>query len=316
MKYLVTGAAGFIGNALAGSLAADGHEVVAIDNLNEYYDVSLKHDRLKNLPEAVQFIQMDVNDPQLLAVCQQEKFDAICHLAAQAGVRYSIEAPQEYITNNYVATFNILELAKKTAIKKVVFASTSSVYGESEIVPFTESVAADTPVSVYAATKRGSEILAHSYHSLYGIDFIGLRFFTVYGPWGRPDMAPYIFTDKILKGEKISVFNNGDMLRDFTYVDDIVAGFKQAVATGVRYKIYNLGNGVPVKLMDFIASIESATGKKADIEFMPMQPGDVTRTFADIAHAQHDLGYNPTTRLEQGIENYVSWFRNYYRNHI
>jgi len=180
-------------------------------------------------------------------------------------------------------------------------------------VPFRENFAADTPVSVYAATKRGSEILAHSYHTLYGIDFIALRFFTVYGPWGRPDMAPYIFTDKILKGEKISVFNNGDMMRDFTYIDDIVAGFKQALELGVGYKIYNLGNGNPVQLMDFITTIETATNTKADIEFMPMQPGDVTKTFADISEAKQDLRYNPTTNVEQGIEQYVAWFREYYK---
>ena len=313
MKYLVTGGAGFIGNALARSLVADGHQVVAIDNLNDYYDISLKKDRVENLPAEVSFIQMDVNDPKLLDLCQQEKFDGICHLAAQAGVRYSLEAPEEYIANNYVATFNILEIAKKADIKKVIFASTSSVYGESDDVPFREDFAADTPVSVYAATKRGSEILAHSYHTLYDIDFIALRFFTVYGPWGRPDMAPYIFTDKILKGEKISVFNNGEMMRDFTYIDDIVAGFKQALELGVGYKIYNLGNGNPVQLMDFITTIETATNTKADIEFMPMQPGDVTKTFADISAAQQDLQYNPTTSLEQGIEQYVAWFREYYK---
>jgi len=313
MKYLVTGGAGFIGNALARSLVADGHQVVAIDNLNDYYDISLKKDRVQNLPAEVSFIQMDVNDPKLLDLCQQEKFDGICHLAAQAGVRYSLEAPQEYIANNYVATFTILEIAKQAGIKKVVFASTSSVYGESDNVPFREDFAADTPVSVYAATKRGSEILAHSYHTLYGIDFIALRFFTVYGPWGRPDMAPFIFTDKILKGEKIAVFNNGEMLRDFTYIDDIVAGFKQALELGVGYKIYNLGNGTPVQLMDFIATIETATNTKADIKFMPMQPGDVTKTFADIREAKQDLQYNPTTSLEQGIEQYVAWFREYYK---
>ena len=313
MKYLVTGGAGFIGNALARSLVADGHQVVAIDNLNDYYDISLKKDRVQNLPAEVSFIQMDVNDPKLLDLCQQEKFDGICHLAAQAGVRYSLEAPQEYIANNYVATFTILEIAKQAGIKKVVFASTSSVYGESDNVPFREDFAADTPVSVYAATKRGSEILAHSYHTLYDIDFIALRFFTVYGPWGRPDMAPYIFTDKILRGEKISVFNNGDMLRDFTYIDDIVAGFKQALELGVGYKIYNLGNGNPVQLMDFITTIETATNTKADIEFMPLQPGDVTKTFADIREAKQDLQYNPTTSLEQGIEQYVAWFREYYK---
>jgi len=313
MKYLVTGGAGFIGNALARSLVADGHQVVAIDNLNDYYDISLKKDRVQNLPAEVSFIQMDVNDPKLLDLCQQEKFDGICHLAAQAGVRYSLEAPQEYIANNYVATFTILEIAKQAGIKKVVFASTSSVYGESDNVPFREDFAADTPVSVYAATKRGSEILAHSYHTLYDIDFIALRFFTVYGPWGRPDMAPYIFTDKILRGEKISVFNNGDMLRDFTYIDDIVAGFKQALELGVGYKIYNLGNGSPVQLMDFIATVKRATGKKADIEFKPMQPGDVTKTFADISAAKKDLQYNPTTSLEQGIEQYVAWFKEYYK---
>jgi UDP-glucuronate 4-epimerase len=313
MKYLVTGGAGFIGNTLARSLVEAGHQVVAIDNLNDYYDISLKKDRVQNLPAEVSFIQMDVNDPKLLDLCQQEKFDGICHLAAQAGVRYSLEAPQEYIANNYVATFTILEIAKQAGIKKVVFASTSSVYGESDNVPFREDFAADTPVSVYAATKRGSEILAHSYHTLYDIDFIALRFFTVYGPWGRPDMAPFIFTDKILKGEKIAVFNNGEMLRDFTYIDDIVAGFKQALELGVGYKIYNLGNGSPVQLMDFIATVERATDTKADIKFMPMQPGDVTKTFADIREAKQDLQYNPTTSLEQGIEQYVAWFREYYK---
>jgi UDP-glucuronate 4-epimerase len=313
MKYLVTGGAGFIGSALARSLVEDGHQVVAIDNLNDYYDISLKKDRVQNLPAEVSFIQMDVNDPKLLDLCQQEKFDGICHLAAQAGVRYSLEAPGEYIANNYVATFTILEIAKKADIKKVIFASTSSVYGESDNVPFSEDFAADTPVSVYAATKRGSEILAHSYHTLYGIDFIALRFFTVYGPWGRPDMAPFIFTDKIIRGESIRVFNQGEMRRDFTYIDDIVAGVVAALERVSGYEIYNLGNGSPVKLLDFINAIEAAVGTPAQLEMAPMQAGDVTQTYADITKAKAALDYQPTTRLADGVQAYVDWYREYYQ---
>jgi UDP-glucuronate 4-epimerase len=313
MKYLVTGGAGFIGSALARSLVEDGHQVVAIDNLNDYYDISLKKDRVQNLPAEVSFIQMDVNDPKLLDLCQQEKFDGICHLATQAGVRYSLEAPGEYIANNYVATFTILEIAKKADIKKVIFASTSSVYGESDNVPFSEDFAADTPVSVYAATKRGSEILAHSYHTLYGIDFIALRFFTVYGPWGRPDMAPFIFTDKIIRGESIRVFNQGEMRRDFTYIDDIVAGVVAALERVSGYEIYNLGNGSPVKLLDFINAIEAAVGTPAQLEMAPMQAGDVTQTYADITKAKAALDYQPTTRLADGVQAYVDWYREYYQ---
>lgn len=314
MKYLVTGGAGFIGNALAQRLIADGHEVVVLDNMNSYYDIALKEARLAQLPESVRVERLDICDRSaLLALCERESFDAICHLAAQAGVRYSLEAPEEYVMGNYVGTFNVLDVAKHCGIKKIVFASTSSVYGEEAVVPFVEDMRADMPVSLYAATKRGGEILANTYNHLYGIDIISLRFFTVYGPWGRPDMAPYLFTSKILAGEPITVFNNGEMRRDFTYIDDIVDGFVRAVERGQGCQVYNLGNGEAVELMDFIRTIERVTGKEAKIEFAPMQLGDVTQTYADITRAQSDLGYAPKTDIETGLRQYVEWYQTFYK---
>jgi UDP-glucuronate 4-epimerase len=314
MKCLVTGGAGFIGNALARRLVADGHEVVVLDNMNAYYDISLKQARLAQLPEGVRIERIDIcNRSALLTLCREENFDAICHLAAQAGVRYSLEAPEQYVMSNYVGTFNVFDVAKECGIQKIVFASTSSVYGEEPEVPFLETMHADKPVSLYAATKRGGEILAHTYHHLYGMDIISLRFFTVYGPWGRPDMSPYLFTSKILADESITVFNNGDMRRDFTYVDDIVDGFVRALKQGQGYKVYNLGNGTPVELMDFIRTLEKVTGREAKIEFAPMQPGDVTQTYADIRAAQVDLGFIPITNIETGLEKYVAWYKEFYK---
>lgn len=314
MKYLVTGGAGFIGNAVTRRLLADGHEVVVLDECNEYYDVQLKLDRLALLPGSVVVKRASITDEvalrELFAV---HEFDAVCHLAAQAGVRYSLEAPAEYIDSNYVGTFRLLEMMREFSVRKLVFASSSSVYGESDEVPFKENMTADKPASVYAATKRAGEILAHTYHHLYDFDVTSLRFFTVYGPWGRPDMAPYIFTDKILRGEPIDVYNNGQMRRDFTYIDDIVDGVVQALARLAGSHIYNLGCGQPVQLMDFIKTIEEATGQSAIIEYQEMQPGDVTQTYADITQAQKDLDYAPQTKLAAGMAEYVNWFRPYYK---
>ena len=259
------------------------------------------------------FYRVDISDKKALAkVFKEHKFDAIAHLAAQAGVRYSLENPDVYVQSNYVGTFNILDLAKEHDIKKVVMASSSSVYGNTKNVPFTEEDPAPVPMSIYAATKRGKEFLGANYNHLYGIDVICLRFFTVYGPWGRPDMALFLFTDKILKGETIDVYNNGEMRRDFTYIDDIVSGFSLSLEKGKGYEIFNLGNGSPVHLMDFIEVVESELGKKADINFMPLQPGDVPETYADISKAKRMLGYRPKVSVPEGVSKFVKWYKEYY----
>lgn len=313
MKYLVTGGAGFIGNALAQRLCELGHEVVVVDNVNTYYDAALKEARLARLPSSVVVERADVTDAAALQrVFAEHQFDAVAHLAAQAGVRYSLEHPEQYVASNYVGTFAVLEAARAAGVSKVVYASTSSVYGEDAAVPFVESRPADRPVSTYAATKRGGEILGHTYHHLHGMDFIALRFFTVYGPWGRPDMAPHLFTDALLRGEQITVYNKGQMRRDFTHIDDIVAGFVAALERGEGYEVYNLGNGTPIELMDFIRIIEDAVGTEADIAFASMQPGDVTQTYADIGRAQSELGYEPKTAVAEGVAAYVAWHREYY----
>jgi len=314
MKYLVTGGAGFIGNAVTLRLLADGHEVVVLDNCNDYYEVALKEARLSRFPAAVSIVRADVSDRAALeSLFAEHDFDGVCHLAAQAGVRYSLESPETYIESNYVGTFALLEVMRAHQVKKFVFASSSSVYGEEATVPFTESMPADRAVSVYAATKRAGEILAYTYHHLYQFDVSCLRFFTVYGPWGRPDMAPFIFTDKIIRGESIRVFNQGEMRRDFTYIDDIVAGVVAALERVSGYEIYNLGNGSPVKLLDFINAIEAAVGTPAQLEMAPMQAGDVTQTYADITKAKAALDYQPTTRLADGVQAYVDWYREYYQ---
>ncbi|MEN9920418.1 MAG: hypothetical protein RL538_311 [Candidatus Parcubacteria bacterium] len=313
MKYLVTGGAGFIGHHLVLKLLDEGHEVTVVDSVNDYYDPAIKEARLKRFPDTVDVQRIDITDREALeGIFERGNFDAVAHLAAQAGVRYSLEHPEVYVQANYVGTFNIFDLAKKYGVKKVVLASTSSVYGTSTNMPFTESELAPVPMSIYAATKRATEFLGATYNHLYGMDVICLRFFTVYGPWGRPDMALFLFTDKILKGESIDVFNNGEMRRDFTYVDDIVSGFSLALEKGKGYEIFNLGNGTPVNLMDFIRVIEEELGKKADINYMPLQPGDVPETFADVSKAKNMLGYQPQTSVETGVKNFIAWYRDYY----
>lgn len=309
MNYLVTGGAGFIGYHLVLRLLREGHRVSVVDSVNDYYDPAVKEARLKRLPDSVAVHRIDITDRDALeAVISAGSYDAIAHLAAQAGVRYSLEQPEVYIQANYVGTFQVLDLAKKYHIKKVVLASTSSVYGTSTALPFVENDLAPEPMSIYAATKRATELLAATYSHLYKMDIICLRFFTVYGPWGRPDMALFMFTDKILKGLPIEVFNNGKMRRDFTYVDDIVSGFLLALEKGTGYEIFNLGNGSPVELMDFINVIEKELGRTAIVHFKPLQPGDVPETAADISKAIRLLGYQPRTAIETGVKNFVQWY--------
>ncbi len=314
MHYLVTGGAGFIGNSLAKRLFAEGHQVTIIDNVNSYYEPSLKEARLASLPAGIKVFRVDLLDNSALgSIFAENKFDAICHLAAQAGVRYSLECPATYIESNYVGTFNILEKARQSAIKKIILASTSSVYGDDTLTPFVETATANSPLSIYAATKRGVEILASTYAHLYGMEITALRFFTVYGPWGRPDMALFSFTKKMLSGESIPVYNQGQLRRDFTYIDDIVNGFYQAVITPLSgFNIINLGNGQPVELMQFIAVLEEALGVKAVLDLQPMQPGDVHETYADITLAKTLLGYEPKTNIKQGVESFVEWYHGFY----
>ncbi len=314
MHYLVTGGAGFIGNTLVLRLLKEGHEVTVIDSVNPYYDPSLKEARLKRLPDSVTVYRADIVDYAAMAeIFSKHSFDAICHLAAQAGVRYSLEHPDVYVQTNYVGTFNIINLAHQHGIKKIAMASTSSVYGTSKDMPFREDNPVFEPMSIYAATKRATELLAATYAHLYGMEITALRFFTVYGPWGRPDMALYIFTNKILKGEAITVFNHGNMRRDFTYVDDIVDGFYRTLTTTLPgFEIINLGNSTPVQLMDFIQCLEDKLGKKAIIDFQPIQAGDVPETSANIDKAKTLLGYEPKTAVKEGVGNFVDWYQSYY----
>ncbi len=331
MAILVTGAAGFIGCELAIKLVAQGKQVVGIDNLNDYYDVQLKTNRLARLSNATNFtfIKMGIEDRAAMADLQAGyQFEEIYHLAAQAGVRYSIENPAAYIDSNLVGFGNILELARQQKVKHLVYASSSSVYGENEVQPFSEHHAVDHPVSLYAATKKSNEVMAHSYSHLYGIPTTGLRFFTVYGPWGRPDMAPFLFTDAILNDRPIKVFNHGNMQRDFTYIDDIVEGVIQAgqvpavqnaashatpATAKAPYQLFNIGNSTPVKLMDFIEAIEKASGKVAGKQFMDMQPGDVPITYADVSLLVGKTGYQPATDIQTGVNNVVQWYQDYYQ---
>jgi UDP-glucuronate 4-epimerase len=313
MHYLVTGGAGFIGHHLVLKLIGEGHRVTVVDSMNDYYDVTLKEARLERFLDAVVVHRVDITNRDALEnIFKQNNFDAVAHLAAQAGVRYSLEHPEVYVQANYVGTFNIFDLAKKYDVKKVVLASTSSVYGTSTNMPFTELELAPVPMSIYAATKRATELLGATYNHLYGMDVICLRFFTVYGPWGRPDMALFLFTDKILRGESIDVYNNGEMRRDFTYIDDIISGFSLALEKGKGYEIFNLGNGTSVNLMDFIAFIETEIGIKATINFMPLQQGDVPVTYADVSKAKSLLGYSPKVTVGEGVRNFVQWYREYY----
>lgn len=333
---LVTGAAGFIGFHVAKALLALGYHVVGLDNINDYYDVKLKYARLAQLGipeqeasqdghyttsttygERMVFVKINLEDrsalPQLF---ETYTFDAVCNLAAQAGVRYSLENPNAYADSNLTGFLNVLECCRNTKVARLVYASSSSVYGNSDAVPFQESANVDHPVSLYAATKKANELMAHAYSHLYGFETIGLRFFTVYGPWGRPDMAMFLFTDAIINDRPVKVFNNGQLSRDFTYIDDIVSG---VVATLVQpsqdnapYRLYNIGNSQPVQLLDYIEAIETALDKKADKQMLPMQPGDVQQTYADVTKLKADYGYQPTTSVTEGIGEFVRWYKEYY----
>lgn len=318
-KILVTGAAGFIGSKLAYELAKRGDEVVGVDNLNDYYDVRLKEGRLQEFGNGWTFVKMSIDDKEKLdALFEKEHFHSVVNLAAQAGVRYSITNPYSYMQSNLVGFLNILEACRHYDVKHLVFASSSSVYGMNTKVPYSEDDRVDTPVSLYAASKKSNELMAHCYSKLYGFSCIGLRFFTVYGPWGRPDMSPMLFANALRDGKPIKVFNNGDMIRDFTYIDDIVEGTIRAIdhpldanecPNRVAYKIYNIGCSHPVKLMDFIREIEMAYGKEAEKIYLPMQPGDVYQTNADTTKLETEIGYAPKWNLHEGIREFMEWYK-------
>lgn len=325
---IVTGAAGFIGYHVCAALLRRGNRVVGIDNLNDYYDPQLKLDRLAELQKSnheFAFLKLDFADHQALTDgLRDTEFDRIIHLGAQAGVRYSLQNPRAYVQSNLVGHLNMLELARERQAEHLVYASSSSVYGQNEKIPFSVDDRVDHPVSLYAATKKSDELISESYSHLYRIPMTGLRFFTVYGPWGRPDMAPWLFTEAVLAGKPIKLFNHGDMRRDFTYIDDIVAGVtacldKAPADDGSEkpggsispHAIYNIGNNKSEKLTDFVAMIEQACGKKAETVMMDMQPGDVPVTFADIDAISRDHGYRPTTPISAGIPEFVKWFREY-----
>jgi len=347
-KILVTGTAGFIGFHLAQRLLARGDEVVGIDSINDYYDVRLKYGRLAETGIAhdqlaygtpvqstryptYRFIQLKLEDRENIArLFSHERFDSVCHLAAQAGVRYSLTNPHAYIDSNIVGFMNILEACRHHPVRHLCYASSSSVYGLNELMPFSTHHNVDHPVSLYAASKKSNELMAHTYSHLYGIPTTGLRFFTVYGPWGRPDMALFIFTQAILAGTPIEVYNHGNMQRDFTYIDDIIEGLVRVIdrpptgnqawsgrspdpsSSRAPYKIYNIGNNSPVKLLDFVEAIEEALGKKAKKNFLPMQAGDVPATWADVSDLIEDMGYQPNTPVREGIKKFVAWYRDFY----
>ncbi|MFD1007284.1 NAD-dependent epimerase [Oceanisphaera ostreae] len=320
MKYLVTGAAGFIGMYVAKRLLEQGHDVVGLDNLNDYYEPALKEWRLKQLEsfESFRFVEMDLADRDGMAhLFKEELFERVIHLAAQAGVRYSIENPFAYVDSNLVGMMTILEGCRHNKVQHLVYASSSSVYGMNDKIPFSEDDQVDNPVSLYAATKKANELMAHSYSKLYGIATTGLRFFTVYGPAGRPDMAPWLFTEAILNDQPIKVFNHGKMMRDFTYIDDIVEGvlrIQDVVPEGdIPYSLFNIGNNEPIQLSRFIRSIEAATGKTAKKIMLDMQPGDVERTYADTTRLETAVGYKPQTEIEHGIQQFVDWYKKYRR---
>lgn len=348
MKILVTGAAGFIGSKLCARLAERGDEVIGLDSINSYYDVRLKYGRLsaltgirpndmeENLPTEstrypnYRFVKMNMEDNAALQkLFQSERFDRVCNLAAQPGVRYSIENPYAYVNSNVVGFLNILEGCRHNSVEHLVYASSSSIYGLNSKVPFSEKDGIAHPVSLYAATKKADELMAHCYSNLYGLPTTGLRFFTVYGPWGRPDMAPYLFTEAIANGRPIKVFNNGNMLRDFTYIDDIVEGVIRVIdqtaapdpqwnsqcprpdSSKAPYRIYNIGNSQPVPLMEFIRAIEQAVGKEAEKIYLPMQPGDVYQTNADTNSLERTFGFKPSTDIQTGVRNFVQWYRQF-----
>jgi UDP-glucuronate 4-epimerase len=334
MKYLVTGAAGFIGSQVAQTLALQGHLVIGIDNLNDYYDPALKHARLARITSALdaqncaanfEFIRLDIADRDGVAeLFAKEKFDRVIHLAAQAGVRYSIDNPMAYVDSNLVGMMTILEGCRHHQVQHLVYASSSSVYGNQEKVPFSETDPVDTPISLYAATKKSNELMAHTYSHLYQLPTTGLRFFTVYGPWGRPDMAPWKFTKAILAGQSIDVYNHGKLMRDFTYIDDIVEGiiriqdqvpasigYPTQLAANPYYALYNIGNNQPVALEDFIAAIENAAGLSANKNYLPMQAGDVYQTYADIEKLKNAVLFKPATPLSDGMLHFVDWYKGY-----
>lgn len=347
MKVLVTGAAGFIGYHLTKRLVDRGDTVVGLDSINDYYDVGVKYGRLAKLGfdlhrlpsenstisssqySNLRFVRMQLEDATSLSTLfTQECFDGVCNLAAQAGVRYSLTNPHVYVTSNIHGFLNVLEAARTNQVQHLVYASSSSVYGIDRQMPFSESTAADHPASLYAVSKRSNELTAHSYSHLYGIPTTGLRFFTVYGPWGRPDMALFLFTKAIIEGHPIDVFNHGDMKRDFTYIDDIIEGVVrvldrppkgdpawdglQSAVSPAPYRVYNIGNGSPVRLMDFISALESELGMKARKNMLPMQPGDVPATWADCSALERATGYRPSTDVHEGIKRFVQWYRSFY----
>jgi len=316
LKVLLTGAAGFIGMHCSRRLLARGDEVVGVDNLSPYYSVELKRDRLRELSHrAFRFHQLDIADGDALrALFVAERPDAVLHLAAQAGVRYSLDHPESYIQSNLVGFANILEACRAVMPRHLVYASSSSVYGKNTKLPYSEADNVDHPISLYAATKKSNELSAHSYSHLFGLKTTGLRFFTVYGPWGRPDMSAFLFARAIIDGKPIQVFNHGDMQRDFTYVDDIVEGTLRVLdQPPAPYAIYNIGNHKPVALLDYIATIERLIGKKATLDMQPMQPGDVKATYADTSALAKAVGFAPSTPLETGLQRFTQWFRTYYR---
>ncbi len=333
-KILVTGAAGFIGFHTIEKLLIEGFEVVGLDNINDYYSPKLKYDRLKEsgiqqeevewtlLTQSIKypayrFVRMDIeNKQQLSDLFKSENFNYVINLAAQAGVRYSIENPDAYIQSNIVGFANILECCRHNGVNKLLYASSSSVYGNSVNTPFSTDQRVDNPISLYAATKKSNELMAFTYSHLYDLETIGLRFFTVYGPWGRPDMAMFLFTDAILNDKPINVFNNGDLSRDFTYVDDIVKGISLIVHDELnieKYKLFNIGNSSPVQLIHFIEEIEKTTGKVAEKVMLPMQAGDVNQTWADVEELKFKYGYNPSFSVKEGVKHFVNWYKDYYK---
>lgn len=325
-KYLITGGAGFIGFYLSKALLDAGACVAGLDNLNDYYEVSLKKERLSILKKYAnyRFVKTDLADKEaVFRLFKEFRPQIVVNLAAQAGVRYSIDNPDAYIQSNIVGFFHILEACRNYPVEHLVFASSSSVYGGNKKVPFSTDDPVDRPVSLYAATKKSNELMAYSYSKLYGIPLTGLRFFTVYGPMGRPDMAYFKFAKKIMAGEPIQIYNHGDMMRDFTYIDDIVTGVQNILCNppvpdenGAAYKIYNIGNNKPEKLMDYIAILEKCLGREAKKEYLPMQPGDVYETYADVQELIDDFGFKPSTTIEEGLGQFAQWFLDYYNGNL